>query len=64
MDLDSVNNRIDLIKKQIESGADFGKVAELNSEDRGSAIKDIAILGWFTEGSMVKEFNDICFTSK
>ena len=63
MDLDSVNNRIDLIKKQIESGADFGKLAELNSEDRGSAIKD-GNLGWFTEGSMVKEFNDICFTSK
>ena len=63
MSLDSVNIRIEAIKAQIQSGADFGDLAQKNSDDKGSAIKG-GDLGWFSEGAMVDEFNEACFTSK
>ena len=63
MNLDSVNVRIDAIKEQVEAGADFGALAQKNSEDQGSAIKG-GDLGWFQEGEMVDEFNEACFTSR
>jgi len=62
MSLDSVNKRMDALKLAIEKGADFGDLAQKNSEDKGSAIKG-GDLGWFSEGSMVDEFNEACFTS-
>lgn len=63
MSLDSVNTRMEAIKKEIEAGADFGVLAQKYSEDKGSAIKG-GDLGWFSEGAMVDEFNEACFTSK
>ena len=63
MSLDSVNIRIEAIKAQIQSGADFGDLAQKISDDKGSAIKG-GDLGWFSEGAMVDEFNEACFTSK
>ena len=63
MNLDSVNIRIEAIKAQIQSGTDFGDLAQKNSDDKGSAIKG-GDLGWFSEGAMVDEFNEACFTSK
>jgi len=60
---DSALTRIDAIKAQIETGTDFGVLAQKNSEDKGSAIKG-GDLGWFSEGAMVDEFNEACFTSK
>ena len=63
MSLDSIKTRINLIKKQIENGSDFGVLAESNSDDKGSSIKG-GDLGWFSEGTMVDEFNEACFTSK
>ena len=63
MNLDSVNIRIDGIRKQVEAGADFGALAQKYSEDQGSAIKG-GDLGWFQEGAMVDAFNEACFTSK
>ncbi len=63
MSLDSVNIRIEAIKAQVQAGADFGALAEKNSEDKSSAIKG-GDLGWFLEGAMVDEFNEACFTSK
>ena len=62
MSLDSVNLRLESIKALIENGADFGKLAELNSDDQASAIKG-GELGWFKEGVMVDEFNEVCFTA-
>ena len=62
MSLDSVNERINVIKAQVESGASFGVLAQQNSEDQGSVIKG-GDLGWFSEGAMVDEFNEACFTS-
>ena len=63
MNLDSVQTRIEAIKAQVEAGADFGILAQKHSEDKGSAIKG-GDLGWFSEGAMVDEFNEACFTSK
>ena len=63
MNLDSVNIRIEAIKEQIQSGTDFGDLAQKISDDKGSAIKG-GDLGWFSEGAMVDEFNEACFTSK
>ena len=62
MSLDSVNIRIEAIKAQVEAGADFGDLAQKNSDDKGSAIKG-GDLGWFSEGAMVDEFNEACFIS-
>jgi len=63
MNLDSVNIRIEAIKAQVQAGTDFGDLAQRNSDDKGSAIKG-GDLGWFSEGAMVDEFNEACFTSK
>ena len=63
MSLDSVNIKINALKLAIESGADFSLLAKKNSEDQQSAVKG-GDLGWFTEGQMVDEFNEVCFTSK
>lgn len=57
------DNKIDSIKSLIESGQSFSSLAEELSEDPGSGSNG-GDLGWFKEGVMVNEFNDICFTSK
>ncbi len=62
MNLDSVNIRIEAIKREVQAGVDFGNLAQKNSDDKGSAIKG-GDLGWFSEGAMVDEFNEACFTS-
>ncbi|MEE2700182.1 MAG: SurA N-terminal domain-containing protein [Bacteroidota bacterium] len=61
-DLDSVNAAIESIKEEIESGKDFADLAEQHSIDKGSAIKG-GDLGWFKEGVMVAEFNEVSFTA-
>lgn len=55
--------KIDSIKAAIKAGADFAKLAEELSADLGSA-KNGGDLDWFTQGRMVPEFNDACFTGK
>ena len=62
MDLDSVSNLLESIKSKIQNGSDFGDLAQKHSEDKGSAIKG-GDLGWFQEGAMVDEFNEVCFSS-
>lgn len=59
---DSAQRIINQYKRSIESGIDFGVLAEKYSEDKGSAIKG-GDLGWFREGAMVDEFNQVCFTA-
>ena len=62
MTSDSANTFLNQLKKQFEAGVDFGELAQANSDDKGSAIKG-GDLGWFSEGRMVDEFNEVCFTS-
>ena len=61
-DLDSTNALVESIKKEIESGKDFADLAQKHSIDKTSAIKG-GDLGWFKEGAMVAEFNEVCFTT-
>jgi len=53
----------DSLKNLIDTGVDFALLATLNSDDQGSAQLG-GDLGWFTEGSMVKPFNDASFYGK
>jgi len=48
------------IKKQLDEGADFAKLAKSKSTDTGSGAKG-GDLGYFTKGKMVKEFEDYAF---
>jgi peptidyl-prolyl cis-trans isomerase D len=52
----------DSIKNLILNGADFALLAMTTSADGSS--QDGGNLGWFTEGRMVKPFNDVCFEGK
>lgn len=55
--------KADSIKKAIKGGVDFALVAATESADKPSAEKG-GDLDWFTEGRMVKPFNDACFNGK
>jgi peptidyl-prolyl cis-trans isomerase D len=53
--------RIDSLKGLLESGkARFDSLAVANSQDPGSGAKG-GDLGWFPQGAMVPEFNEVCF---
>ncbi len=55
--------KIDSLKNVISSGkATFDEVAKANSEDTGSAVKG-GDLGFFGNGAMVPEFNEVCFNT-
>ncbi len=53
----------DSLKNAIKKGSKFEPLAMMFSKDQGSAIKG-GDLGWFTQGAMVKPFNDACFNGK
>jgi peptidyl-prolyl cis-trans isomerase D len=53
----------DSLKKMIENGVDFAELAKQYSADKTSAI-DGGSVGFFTEGKMVKPFEDFCFDGK
>ena len=61
--IDSAQRFIEALKVKIEEGSDFGDLAQQYSEDQSNKEKG-GELGWFQEGAMVDEFNDVCFTSK
>jgi len=61
--LERANVIADSLMALIKGGTDFAILAQTNSEDPGSATKG-GDLNWFTEGTMVKEFNDACFNGK
>jgi peptidyl-prolyl cis-trans isomerase D len=61
---DSVGKmKIDSIKNLIDHGQRFDSLAAKLSDDAGSKAKG-GDLGYFAQGTMVKEFNDFCFTGK
>lgn len=45
----------------VKGGADFAALARTHSSDQGSAVNG-GDLDWFTDGRMVPEFNEACFT--
>jgi len=52
---DQAKAKLEDLRKQILAGADFGKLAQQNSDDPGSAPQG-GDLGWFDPGSMVPAF--------
>ena len=61
-DWERAKERIDVIYDSLKAGADFAEMAKLYSQD-GSA-KNGGDLGWFAEGRMVPEFNQLSFSMK
>lgn len=51
------------LKRQIDEGADFAKLAREHSHDPGSAAQG-GDLDWFTRDRMVKQFADVAFSLK
>ena len=59
----TANQKIDSLKNLISTGkATFEDLAKQNSEDPGSGAKG-GDLGFFPNGAMVPEFNDVCFNT-
>jgi parvulin-like peptidyl-prolyl isomerase/tetratricopeptide (TPR) repeat protein len=52
--------KIEEIKKQLDSGADFAELAKQYSDDKSNS-ENGGDLGWFGKGVMVKEFEDAAF---
>ena len=63
MDDSTAKKKIDSIQNLIAKGEKFDSLAVKLSDDQGSKDKG-GDLGYFTQGTMVKEFNDFCFTGK
>jgi peptidyl-prolyl cis-trans isomerase D len=61
--IEVASNLTDSIMGLINAGADFAALANEFSVDPGSNQLG-GNLGWFTEGTMVQEFNDACFNGK
>lgn len=64
----AAKKKIDSIVMAIQTGANFDTLAKKFSDDNkgpdgGSAAKG-GDLGWFTQGTMVPEFNDFCVNGK
>ncbi len=58
----AVMNQVADILKEAKSGADFANLAQIYSQDTGSA-KNGGDLGWFGKGQMVKPFEEAAFAA-
>ncbi len=63
LDDSSAHKRIDSIKSLIDHGGNFDSLAMQLSDDEGTKMKG-GDLGYFTDGQMVKDFNEFSFTGK
>ena len=59
----AVKAKAEALLKQLQGGADFGKLAKEKSEDTGSAANN-GELGWLVKGQTVKPFEDSAFSLK
>ncbi len=58
-----IKSLADSLKGVLENGGNFNQIAlEYSADESNRAIG--GDLGWFTEGNMVTEFNNVCFTNK
>ncbi len=62
-DFKATKAKADSIERLIKRGKRFDDLARKFSDDKGSAVNG-GDLGWFTQGRMVKPFNDAAFNSK
>lgn len=56
-------SKADSVLSVVKKGGNFAELAKSLSDDPGSGSNG-GDLGWFTEGQMVKNFNDACFNGK
>lgn len=63
MDYQQASNRADSLLEVLQSGGNFETMAIEYSDDTGSRFEG-GNLGWFTEGMMVPEFDEACFTAR
>lgn len=61
--IEDANRIADSLLVLAKRGVDFAILVLANSKDEGSKFNG-GDLGWFTEGQMVKPFNDACFHGK
>jgi parvulin-like peptidyl-prolyl isomerase len=61
-DSEAVYAQVQDLLKEARSGADFGNLARIYSQDTGSAKAD-GDIGWFGKGQMVKPFEDAAFAA-
>jgi peptidyl-prolyl cis-trans isomerase D len=59
----AVKTKAEALLKQLQGGADFGKLAKEKSEDTGSAVQN-GELGWLVKGQTVPEFEKSAFSLK
>ncbi|GIS80001.1 MAG: hypothetical protein CM1200mP14_15670 [Gammaproteobacteria bacterium] len=57
----SARSEADSVLGEIRSGGDFEELAQVHSDDIGSAELG-GDLGWFRRGAMVAEFDDAAFS--
>lgn len=62
MDYQEASSRADSLLGVLQEGGNFEMLAMEHSDDTGSRF-DGGNLGWFTEGMMVPEFDEACFTA-
>ena len=63
--IESINDRIDSIKLQIEQGADFASLADSLSDDKFSKGGELGLLFESSYGyTLDSSFNEACFTSE
>ena len=62
-DSEAVRKEAQDLIKELEAGEDFAKLAEIYSDDPGSAEKG-GDLGYFGRGAMVKPFEEAAFSAK
>ncbi len=63
LDYQQAQSRADSLLEIVRQGEDFGMLAMQYSDDTGSRFEG-GNLGWFTEGTMVREFSDAAFSAK
>lgn len=63
VDTAEIKKTADSLFTAIEEGAEFGMIARQFSSDQSSRNEG-GELDWFTEGTMVKPFNNFCFQNK
>lgn len=61
-DTQTIMHQIEDILKEAKSGADFSNLAQIYSQDAGTA-KNGGDVGWFGKGQMVKQFEEAAFAA-
>lgn len=62
-EIEKLKAKAEQLLQQLKNGADFAKLAEENSEDKGTAVQG-GELGWITRGQTVENFEKTAFSLK